>query len=763
MIEIYVEGEKLVLFADTQINIEYNNALFADETVSGDVAYTFQIPTKGNEKTLRFGHMPQYMGKDSRECEVYADTWPLVKGKLIIQSTKETTAEVAIICNPYPEEFAEKTLEENSCEETVISESLTGHKQKFIKFLEKCLNENSDIKFAPFVDEEAYGQDNEDFGFNAGYNKGKFVNRAVYDEEGKLTETQGNEISNEEIDLVEEDGLHIEKNRNTFAPQIRLAKIMQIIAENAGYKLIDHTDEKTKKIFVQAVKTLDADASQYSETVIDNVRISGRNATRLDLVDSNTYIWEQTTEYQWINGTKLVLTQPGRYQVNIEVKMSKSINYLGSEDFELILYKGDGPRGTDKKEILFRHTLGGVDPKDVEGTRTKTFHGRLYIGESFLNTEIKALVRNKNSRAINNIKSYATISWKGPMQGNLENSVNIHCKKFKITDLLPKTTNANFIKAIINDLALCYHIDWQSGKIEISDFKDILDAKAIDITGKTEKESTETNKRDCKAVCSMTPLQQYDTKNENLKGDTEDMTAEERDSYTNSVWWDKKANGYVKKEEVEDETTGWKNEWTLKGGTKDKTKTGEGEEKEIKSTVKIPANRTPIEHDTERGELNYNIWHDIFEVTPNIPLRLNSNMYKEKEENASDIILLYQRKKGTGDWAWIHGFQHDSMQAAGTGGYELTCGPGETHGETKLKKYMAVKHCNDTVKYKMQASLAEAMKIVKTLKPQEEEPKNQTRLLIEDGVLTIPQKISMQVENGKKGILLEIEAVKIHE
>ena len=71
MIEITTNGHRLTLHADTTLNIELNNALFASEAIEGDVVWSFEMPaTPENARAIGFESLPQVRAHTLRPCVV---------------------------------------------------------------------------------------------------------------------------------------------------------------------------------------------------------------------------------------------------------------------------------------------------------------------------------------------------------------------------------------------------------------------------------------------------------------------------------------------------------------------------------------------------------------------------------------------------------------------------------------------------------------------------------------------------------------------
>ena len=138
MIQIFANGKELVLYKDTTINLEFNNALFSQDTIDGDIAYGFDIPVRGNEVALLFGHLPQSAVNRMFDCVVFVSEMQIVSGKLIIQQASTESLTVSIISTPYPEGWRDRSIRENDSDEIVVISCGPA-----LRMLEKAINDEN--------------------------------------------------------------------------------------------------------------------------------------------------------------------------------------------------------------------------------------------------------------------------------------------------------------------------------------------------------------------------------------------------------------------------------------------------------------------------------------------------------------------------------------------------------------------------------------------------------------------------------------------
>jgi hypothetical protein len=786
MIEIYVKGKKLTLYSDTTINIELNNALFASESIEGDYTYSFELPTdNNNSRILGFENNPAVREKTEHPCTISKGGIQILKGNMHIQKADKERITAAVICSDYPDGFREKSINKNECEEIVVSRNIEEHKIKWAEYIQQCTDTDGDIKFAPFINEECYGQENEDFGFREGYNKGKVVNRIRVSREGTIEMAY-----NEEKDLVDEDGLYIEKNQECLCPQIRLTSILKNIADNAGYRLIDNINEELNRIFIQAVKLLDGDSTQFG--VLNRTKgkwkSQRKGVARKILTEENYNMpWEGADKERypmvmdWDENTAAepALPTAGRYHIMIEWGLARCATPDNNTETYLLIYK----EKTDREEnILVRHSIGmpneewtaewNTEKESMDGGVKYT--GRVYVPPTFLNTPIKFAVKqhvktwvngNWEKRYTSNLRGYMQVQITGPVRCTLQNALNIYSARFKANELLPDVTNGDFIKKTITSLGLNWFTSTRSKTIEVSSYRDTKEARSVDISALILRNETAENRTERKKIkFKVSQVQEFDREKEEYKGETNVLNGDPELEEKNEVWLYTPANGYVKAEEEEDEDESWKMSWKLKGGNGEALETGEGEEEEVKTEMKAPANTTALEYTTLQWS-NLSEEHNDYGL-PNIPLRMATPMSEERENNPHDIIMLYYRGKSSENRALTHGEicenSFEMMQAAYPGEFSLKAKGEKSLGEEYMLDYIKTRKINDRMTYKLYADTRKLLEITETLMPQEVTPQNQVRFIYADGVKSVPEKIKIELRNGVEKVLIEIEAAKLH-
>ena len=272
MIRIIVKNKELVLGHNTTMTVELNNALFASPDIEGDISFSFTLPVDGNERALDFAHLPQTGKLKKLPCQVYYNSGFKWSGQLVMQKSDRENITAALVINPYPEGFGKAKLTELHDEDVVISQSRESHNQAWEDFLVASIG-NQDVKFAPFFNEDGYGNENEDYGCWHGISRRKIVNAIFFNQDGTLIDATGSLFSkahNERFELDDgDDSVHIEMNQLAFCPQIRIARILETWCRNAGYKFINHLGEDFNTLYLQSMKSLDGTMAQYemSETV----------------------------------------------------------------------------------------------------------------------------------------------------------------------------------------------------------------------------------------------------------------------------------------------------------------------------------------------------------------------------------------------------------------------------------------------------------------------------------------------------------------
>ena len=248
MIKIIVDEQELTLYRDTSFVMELNNPVFSTEAIEGDVVYNFDIPVAGNERVFGFAHLPYTQDQRTYDCWVFVDGVQLFHGNLIVQKSTRLSYSVAIVVNPFPEGWADRSVRDNEDEEIAIAHSYETHKAAWAEFLQSSLDEDSNVKFGVFQNEKGYGEANEGYQNHPSYSAmQKLVNR-LFAYNGEIVNISDNNpstlfgvlfnkysvrwtIGDSGFQAVE----MIARNVFCFCPQLRLPVILKKVFASCGF------------------------------------------------------------------------------------------------------------------------------------------------------------------------------------------------------------------------------------------------------------------------------------------------------------------------------------------------------------------------------------------------------------------------------------------------------------------------------------------------------------------------------------------------
>lgn len=775
MIEIFADGKPLVLYRDTTLTIEYNNALFASEAIEGDVVYSFDIPVSGNEKALQFEHLPYVKSHKKHDCTIRVGGIDIITGKLIVQRVTKLRYSVAVMVNPYPDGFAERKMSENESREYVISPSSETHQSQWFSFLKRNVTEKR-FKFAPFLNENAYGSNNENFGFWNGQKKGKIVNRLFYDALNQPVVNEDIHIFNEEIRLSESDedshNLIVERNQQCFAPQVSLEEMLSNFVSNAKYRFVNHMSEDIRKIYIQSPKSMDGTEMQFRSQEFIPSRAKGRvKKTQSNDVDQfqKFNIIPTGNADGLIQDNNIYIVEPGIYDILLSGNITSSPGTI-----TLILFKGLPKSKLGEyaaEDILHIEQWEETNPEDVNGPKIRVIEKgvRVNVPAEFARQPVslailEEVVLTSGNHTDSNGQQEATraefsISITGPIKTSQNLGLNIFTDRFKIASLFPDLGNAAFANAIIKDLGMCYFIDSRSGSIEMISFRDLLESKSIDLSSYVLTNETDMEKPTDRKTLYTIKAVKSDTLTEE-----ERRFAKETNRFNNignlsprvgDIIFVRDMNAYFLVGEEQNENGVWRETYDEYAGNDKALVIGEGKEESVSSTSKVPALAT-----TDYRAVGQGTYGNV--LIPNIPMELKSVLSGNENEDKSDLVLLqYRGMKEAEIEGDSNTMRYADMNPVSAKGFSLTATGDDSLGEKYLRPYITIREQSRTITYKLRVPILKALEIIRLVQPQHEEPRSQVRCVMIDNVKSMPRKISLQIDNNDSLVLCEIEAAKL--
>ncbi len=804
MIKIYVKGQPVSLYRNTSITVELNNALFASPDIEGDISFSFTLPVEGNERVLEFAHLPQTGKLKKLPCHVYCNGGFNWDGQLVLQKSGRENITAALVINPYPEGFGKAKLTEDNDDEITISQSQESHNQAWEDFL-IASTDNQDVKFAPFINEEGYGSDNEDYGLWNGISRRKIVNALFFDPDGSLINAAGRIFSkahNERLTVETADGTdeegnpilsnHVETNQLAFCPQIRITRIMEMWCRNAGYNFINHLGEDLDYTYLQSQKSLDATKSQFGMVDGLTIRTTASQWVSGGYHYCNSYWIDGHSQDDYVHNGRVWLPLNGWWDVeiygNYDTVLSKHLPHFKHNEFavmqqqlQLIIFKGQLTMD------LTTGSTGGTDVLHIENiilNETKDFSLQLrkYIPAEYANEGLgfalmcKAKYYGYESLGQGYYSEHAeeiVTTWQEVENMNMEimfhsvaydrqqSGFNVFRNKFKVPELLPDVTNASWMKTMMETMGLCYFISAKTKTIEIVPYAHLKQSKSLDLTEyEMTRETTTESRESTMRTFRLKPMKDEDY-NEDLRLEDVDMTLPDAYMHHEKLVMRKRTNTLYRAEKKETAGENWMEGWEEFSGNPDRLEVGEGDEENREPSVLVPhqrlfsMGRRHPDTDTQSGQTpqlmvaDFTICSDIYNTT----------------EKPNEIILTQYR--GLLQRSWEAATDHPNpcnevMLPVWNDGFSLTAKGRNSLGEKYVKPVLELLG-NKTVTYKFRLPYSMMQAVEDTLRPTELQPEKQTRYIIVRNVKSVPKKITYQINNDSDDtVLCQIEAVKVY-
>lgn len=775
MIRIYVKGQQLALKRDTTLTVELNNALFASPDIEGDISFSFGLPVEGNEQLLGFAHLPQIGSVKKMPCLVWCNNSQNWAGVLVVQKTGHDSLSAALVINPYPEGFAGRSLAANEDADIVISESKETHNAAWEEFLKASVND-PDVKFAPFINEDGYGSENEDFGRWNGIQRTKVVNSLFFTDAGTLLDTISHPFSKAHnelldvsvIDTVDTDGKptyseYTEMNQLAFCPQIRIARILSLWCRNAGYTFIDHLGDDLSGTFLQSQKSLDGTSAQYDTEFTDC--ISGyAKGYATDIQHWQWYfslIPNEGSETNIANAA-VSIQETGWWMFRITADY-RSIAYQIQRYFSvgyrawLAVYQG-----FDK---LYEYYIGTLPTKNFK----VDLEWKQYVSDIWTAAPFRIAIYFKNGQSTsyylreslktNQPSIPMTVDIRKISADQVQSGFNIFRSTFRIPELLPDVTNASFLKTLLETMGLCFFVSGKQKTIEVVPYSRISNAKSLDLTPYELTRETETISPDeTKRTFRLKPLKDEDY-NKGLRID--DVAVKLPDPYANHEHYvlRTKTNTLYHASKQEGVVENWVEGWEEYSGNPDRLEVGSGDEENREPSVVIPHQRL---FSTNRRHPDTDI---LSGETPQLMVAdftISSDLYNTTEKPSDIILTQYRGFRLRQYGASATEIKNEVMLPVWGDDFALKAKGANSIGENYVKPVLELLG-HKTVTYKFRLPTAMIQQVEDLLRPSELDPGMQTRFLIVRNVKTVPKRITFQIDNDiDDTVLCQIEAVKVY-
>lgn len=756
MIEIQVGHNELVLYRDTTLNIEYNNALFSQDAMEGDIVYSFDIPIRGNERTLNFEHLPYSVSHRKYDCTINVSGINIITGKLVVQKVTDKKYSVAVIVNPYPEGWKDRSIRDNESEEIIVSNDISVHRSSWQSFLKSTLNDNR-IKFGPILNDEGYGDKNDDFGLYYGISHGKICNRVLFDQNDDVVASSNHPfviLFNASIPLDrEEDGMYIERNQQCLMPQISLNHIISNIVKNMGYLFINRVESNSDlmPIYIQSPVALDASGIQFGNIPNWYFLFATRaaNVTGYYGVAEQGYCNDNPQGLMWVRNSSqtefrgVKFQASGWYHIRCEIK--PTLTPIGEVYFKVAKWVSGNIPNSNPNNTSTNILIGSYN----NNNETFVFDNMVYIDPSYVGVSLAIgfwlktnFYGDESEIFVNGGEASLTIESKSIDQISYE---NIYRNRFHIAECFPNVTNADFLKYAIQSIGCALYIDMSSCLVELLPYRDVLKSKCIDLSEYViTKETNISYPEDKFRVYRLSSLSEKELNDSDLINPCNNID-ELPSPYMNpgKLCYVKNMNSFVKAEKIQSEESNWKMDWVDQHfNIQDHTIGGIGEKDIVKSPFKVPGNSTS---------------GDYINPIPSIPITISSKMFNTEDEPSSDIIMLYYR--GLAKYG-KSALRYQDMVPVSQAGFSLNAESGNTICDKYIREWQELISLSRTITYKLYIPLVKAIEITRLLKPQKSNPEDQTRWIMVNNVKSMPKKISFQIENNNGMVLCEIEAAK---
>lgn len=763
MIRIIVKNKELVLGHNTTMTVELNNALFASPDIEGDISFSFTLPVDGNERALDFAHLPQTGKLKKLPCQVYCNGGYNWSGQLVMQKSDRENITAALVINPYPEGFGKAKLTELHDEDVVISQSRESHNQAWEDFLVASIG-NQDVKFAPFFNEDGYGNENEDYGCWHGISRRKIVNAIFFNQDGTLIDATGSLFSkahNERFELDDEDdSVRIEMNQLAFCPQIRIARILETWCRNAGYKFINHLGEDFNKTYLQSMKSLDGTMAQYemSETVF----AAHANVT---LTSQHNHYYKLEGDSPYLQNGMIDFPSSGWWRISVAVRFKFAVD----PGIVYFVVMTENASETDVSGVISQNAMLCEHQGDRIYTAGGTFN--IYLAPTAVVSHVKMICKKTDGSPVSlfdwetgiyNQELGFDVNIRQISSDQEQLGFNIFRSKFRIPELLPDIANAAFLKTMLETMGLCYFVSAKTKAIEMVPYSMLRKAKCLDLSDYELTRETETSEpEETLRTYRLKPLKDEEYNEELRLDDVETKLPDAYNNHEHLVLRTQTNTLYrAEREETESESN-WVEGWKEYCGNPDRLEVGEGDEENRESSVLIPhqrlfsMSRRHPDTDTQSGQ------------TPQLMVAdftISSDLYNTSEK-PNDIVLTQYR--GFLQRSWEASTDHPSpcnevMLPVWNDGFSLKSKGHNSLGEKYIKPILELfGHKTVTYKFRLPANMTQAVE--DTLRPSVLPPEMQTRFLIVRNVKTVPRKITFQIDNNRSDtVLCQIEAVKVY-
>jgi len=815
MLKIKVNNQEIYITQGTSIQMEVSNNIFSIDEIPGEIIYTFDVPATQNDKIFNFARFTYIQKQKKYEAEILVGGVQIAKGDLYIQKATKTTYSLGLVVNPFSMGWDEKKLDESDYGEIVISTNSEEHQSKWIEFLARSLQDNADIKFPLFIDQNFYGGKNDDFGFFAlpsdnGSRQASLYNNNSIGLEKFYVNRLFTESGSDVVELEDSRGIRIFNkitnsnkralNSFCFCPAFNLFYFIKLFFRNIDKKIIGNfiNNSKLSCIYFQSLRALDSainDDIKLGVSVKANKKLTphyylstGEPPYRLTLfehegcmihafrpendgiIDFEIEIKVLLSEGFFPDTFYLFIHQLGMYLISDTTPDPEFINYQGLYGYEPI-----------RLGYLSNNLLRSFYPEFARFFQSREFvqtYGDKFLGGIYdfkYNFSVR-LSKNKVYRFhidgfSGDFSQYHDMCKITPKKYNLfdyEKLGDIHpynffAKSFKINQHAPCLTNGEFLKTIKSTFGLLFYMDCQKREVELSFVKDVFQSSYIQLDNfLLNNESYISESEENEIIYILPPVTENEIDDKRLIAQVEEITElPNAISKFGKIAFVRDQNKYVESVKEGDAIENWRYVWKKHSGNNKNISVGKGESLEIKPNVLISNMKDNF--GSYRNTLGIQINPGFEDVILEIDKTGVSPLYTTEDTDFELILINCIGLKNLSKTISGKQLKYESavlVDSDTTNKYDLCVSGENSIGKIFIEPWLNLLANHEIITHKFLLDLKTFLEVWRLLKPQDMPPEQQTRWVMVGSVKLLPIKMTFQFTEGKPYILAEIEFAK---
>ncbi|MDD4847311.1 MAG: hypothetical protein PHR53_00900 [Bacteroidales bacterium] len=750
MLSIIINGTNQFLAKATHLQLEMKNAAFDTERIEGDIVYTFDLPVEGNEVVFSHAQYVYVHRMKKYLCTVSVGGFEIAEGELFIQKATRKTYSCAVVMNPLPKGFADRKLKNNDYgDDLIVATGYENHDNGWSSLIRNSFEETVyPVRFPMFYNEKAFGSENEGFS--------SLINDI------ELTNVGGSLVINMSLN----DSTHITKY--CMCPAFHIKWLIEKVIQNAGFRLCGNF---TKDSFVQSViylslRSMDFDPYDYEDITINADRYVENNGNLNFISDNDTLlVFDSGVTIPWsgmfslnfnlsVQGPFLIKRKEETYYP-IQGGSYTRYEYDGvvflvvDDEFDVqnigqLIFNGDGTHVLYCYDVPTYYNQNNLIPiymgQSMELQNGAHYNIKLVKYHFWWMGQTQTIESLSVEDVIPSILS-AEALFVAYMQQNHFQFINLFSSKLHYAKYQPDLTNGELINTFCNIFGLSFFIDSKTKTVELSFFKDLLQAQSIDLSdyvlpGETEIEEQVVTSYSYafktegeSAFDDSAFLGNFNSKN-NLPG---------ADAAIGKIAYVRDENCFYKTERTTVNGQ-YQYNWVFSSGNTQPSVIGNDSETDVE-TLEIKAVVPP----TIKNQNNY---------YARINEEVSSDIFLKGTEPFDLILLKYFGVRSNR----IFANPVDPAQSTPTD-IELTAKGDYSVGELYAKPWLQFIGNYEPVTCKFLLPLHVFLDVIRLLKPQDESPAQQTRWIYAENSRMMPIQMNFEFGTGEM-ILAEIKMAK---